>query len=84
MPLSNGIMRLITRISKFSSCLHSVKIDFLSEAILSSGVVCFLQSAVTSVAATRLNKRPLFEICVVVAYFTSFKPERKSSCNLPW
>jgi len=33
-----------------------------------------LQSGVISVAATRLNKRLLFEICVVVAYFISFKP----------
>ena len=41
--------------------------QFVSEAILSSGVVCFLQSAVTSVAATRLNKRLLFEICVFAA-----------------
>jgi len=47
-------------------------------------VVCFLQSAVTSVAATLLNKRLLFEIYVVVAYFISFKPERKSSCNLQY
>jgi len=41
-----------------------------------------LQSAVTYVAAKRLNKRLLFEICAVVACFISFKPERKSSCNL--
>jgi len=47
-------------------------------------VVCFLQSAATHVAATRY-KRLLFEIYVVVAYLAiSFKPERKSSCNLPW
>ena len=52
-------------------------------AMLSTRVVCFMQSAVTSVAATRLNKRLLFVIYVVAANFISFKPERKRSCNLP-
>ena len=82
MSLSNGIMRLITSISKFSCCLYSMKIVCIrSDSVLKS---FFLQSAVTSVAATRLNRRLLFEICVVVAYFISFIPQRKSSCNLPW
>jgi len=82
MSFSNGIMRLITRISKFSCCLYSVKIVCIkSDSVLKSCL--FLQSAVTSVAATHLNKRLLFEICMVVAYFISFKPERQSSCNLP-
>jgi len=35
--LSNGIMRLITRISKFSCCLHSVKIvSIRSDSVLKS------------------------------------------------
>jgi len=32
----------------------------------------------------RVDKRLLFVIYVVVAYFISFKPERKSSCSLLW
>jgi len=79
MSLSNGIMRLTTRISKFSCCLFSAKIVCIkvlaTEAIMSSRVVCFLQSAFTSVAAT-LSKRLLFEIYVVVDYLISFKPEQ--------
>ena len=45
-----------------------------SDSVLKSRLFFVLQSAVTSVTATRLNKRLLFEICVVVAYFISFKP----------
>ena len=40
MSLSNGIMRLITRISKFSCCLYSVKIVCIrSDSALKSGSI---------------------------------------------
>jgi len=42
--LSNGIMRLITRISKFSCCLYSVKIVCIrSDSVLKSLVFCKVQ-----------------------------------------
>jgi len=82
MSLSNGIMRLITRISKFS-CLYSVKIVCIrSDSVLKSHL--FIAKYIHFCRYNTLDKRLLFDICVVVAYSISFKPERKSSCNLPW
>ena len=82
MSLSNGIMRLISRISKFS-CLYSVKIVCIrSDSVLRSRL--FFAKCSHFCRCNTFNKRLLFEICAVVAYFISFKPERKSSCNLPW
>jgi len=82
MSLSNDIMRLITRISKFSFCLYSVKIVCIrSDSVLKSRL--FFAKCFHFCRCNTLDKRLLFEICVVVAYFISFKPERKSSCNLP-
>jgi len=83
MFLSNGIMRLIARISKFSFCLYSVKIVCIrSDSVLKSRL--FFAKCLRFCCCKTLDKRLLFEICVVVAYFISFKPERISSCNLPW
>jgi len=66
MSLGNGIMRLATRISNFSCCLYSAQIVCIrSVSFLKRRL--FLQSAVTSVAATRSDKRLLFVIYVVVA-----------------
>jgi len=82
MPLSNDVMRLITGISKFS-CLYSGKIICIrNDSVHKSFVFCKVLSLLSLQHV--LNKRLLFEMCVVVAYFISFKPLRKSSCNLPW
>jgi len=84
MSLSNGIMRLITRISKFSFCLYSVKIVCIrSDSVLKSRLF-FAKCFHFCRCNTFKNKRLLFVIYVVVANFISFKPERKLSCNLPW
>jgi len=81
--LSKGIMRLITSISKFSCCLYSVKIVCIrSDSVLKRHL--FFAKWFHFCRCNTFNKRLLFEIYVVVAYFISFKPERKSSCNLPW
>ena len=83
MSLSNGIMRLITRISNFSCCLYSVKIvSIRSDSVLKSRL--FFAKCFHFCRCNTLDKGLLCEISVVAAYFISFKPERKSSCNLPW
>ena len=76
MSLSNGIMRLITHVSKFAFCLYSVKIVCIrSDSVLKSRL--FFAKCFHFCRCNTWNKRPLFGICVVIAYFISFKPERK-------
>ena len=83
MSLSNGIMRLITLISKFTFCLYSVKIvSIRSDSVLKSRL--FFSKCFHFGRCNTLDKRLLFEICAVIAYFISFQSERKNSCNLPW
>jgi len=68
MSLNNGIMRLTTRTSKFSFCLCSVKtVCIRSDSVLESRL--FFAKCFHFCRCNILDKRLLFEIYVVVAYF---------------
>jgi len=69
MSLSNGTIRFITRISKFSCCLYSAKIVYIrSDSVLKSRL--FSTRCLHFSRCNTLDKRLLFEISVAVPYIS--------------